>query len=147
MHVYIPGAGHIIHWEQNFDVNRYPLSLWLTVASLKNFSLNCDLFSTFFSHYFRHVNSPGQGHITHWGQKFDASYPLSLWITVAKFIFFPLNCHFLHVFIILYMNIAQEQGHITPGARILMSIDTPCLVSITTRIPICFCEIIKILTR
>ena len=33
-------------------------------------------------------------------------------------------------FIILYMNIAQEHGHMTPETRILMSVDILCLVSI-----------------
>ena len=52
MQVYIPWAGHITHWGQKFDLNRYPLSLWLTVA-FQNFSLNY----IFSFHFFRHVNS------------------------------------------------------------------------------------------
>ena len=35
--MYIPRAGHITHMGQNFDVNRYPLSIWLSVASFSLF--------------------------------------------------------------------------------------------------------------
>ena len=53
------GQGQKTPWEQTFDVNRKPLSLWPFFASFKQISLNSD-----FIHFFNvssHVYSPGAG--------------------------------------------------------------------------------------
>ena len=59
IHVYSSGQELTTPWGQDFDINRYTLSIWSCVASFKSISLKSD-FRQFF-HDFIHVYSPWAG--------------------------------------------------------------------------------------
>ena len=121
LYMYIAPGQRQTTWGQNFDVNKYSLSLFRFVASLKN-----NLFEVWFFTVFSPVYSPRQGQTTHWGQKFyDNRKAFSLCPYVTSFKMISWNLILYTFLMIWYMYIALVQWQKPLGDKLLMSRESP----------------------
>ena len=86
-----PGQGQKTPWEQIFDVNRMPLSLWPLAASFKQISLNSDSINIFYCPGTR-ANNPL------WTKSWCQQKSLVTLLICCKFQKIPLTSYFIHNF-------------------------------------------------